>query len=309
MYPLRDSGRLAAGFAAIAFLLGSCAVGGVRLATSGVPLAMLSSQQNAALSSAVQREFAECMHNRGFRYWPQPPPSPAEQDLFPYVIDSMTWARSHAFGGINGVISSDLTSADAAAVRLNTRYFRHLSPERRIRYLLAENGNGPSDPGDIARLPSGQLIGYSKLSCYVWSGNSLFRRTTGWFQPMMTYQALPELWQQQVESSPRFRIAVRLWSRCMAEHRIAFANPSVAAEAYQVPEKDLSSAAFRAAISEAACAGRSGLARIAAQLDKYYRKRIEARYASVIRRYRSLVLSSLARLRMLPASRAESSDQ
>jgi len=273
-------------------------------ATAPFRFPVLSTQQQSLLFNAYQVAFGKCVQVRGFRYWPEPEPRPTLSQLFPYVINNVSWARSHGFGNPDGSNSDAATKTNQRDPNLN--YYDSLTPSKRAALVRAENAGGPNDPGIIARLPTGQVIGFSKYSCYASAGNALYGTRYNWYQAEMTYYALPSLWQEKVEASPEFGRALKAWAACMQHKGEFYATPSAAAKAFIFPVKHISSSesrnAFRAAVSEALCANSTNFTAIARDLDAKYKVSVVGRYQKSIKLFQQLVTAALPRAKELMRS-------
>lgn len=258
---------------------------------------ILSAQQQSSLFNAYQVAFGECVRARGFRYWPEPQQPLTLSQLFPYGINSVSWARSHGFGNPDG---SDSDAASQTNRRdPNLQYYNSLSSPKQAALIRAENAGGPNDPGVIARLPTGQAIGFSKYSCYAYAGNALYGTRYNWYQAEMTYYALPSLWEEKVEGDPQYGHVLKAWAQCMKKKGDDYTTPSSAANAFTAPTGHLSPSksrtAFRVAVDEAMCANSTNQASAARELEAKYKKLVVERYQSTVELYLQLVTAALPR--------------
>jgi hypothetical protein len=254
------------------------------------------------LYNAQQIAFRACLQAHGFKYWPIPQGQPPVQELYPYVIDNVAWAKRHGFGVDQQFAVTPLTSQDP-----NARYIRSLPASRRKTLALVENGGGPTAPGVIARLPTGGAIGHSRYGCEATADKRLYGSFAAWFQVSNIVDSLPVLWQMKVLSDARFQGAVSRWARCMRTMNEAYANPVAAMQAFSYPAGRRSrDAEIKAAVAEARCAGSSGLAALARKLNDHYRSLVMRKYQADIAVYRRLALTAVGRARALMRSAGRS---
>lgn len=251
----------------------------------------------ALLSRAEQTGIENCLRDKGFRYWPEPRPSASVADLFPYVIDDVHWAQVNGFGGRQAIQDQVNAQADP-----NVRYAAGLSPARREALGIAENGNGPADPGVVATLPTGQVVGHSIRGCVASTEGYLYGSFPAWFDAENAVAALPSLWQAQVTGDRRYIAAVSRWAGCMAGRHEPYSSPQAAADRFvsasAAPESDAAFATeVSTAVAEAQCARSTGLATTARRLDTYYRERVETKYAALLDTCHRLERAALPRAR------------
>jgi hypothetical protein len=282
----------------IAAVLAGATVALVVHPTSASP-ASLSAADRTLLYRAEQTAIQNCLRDKGFRYWPQPQPSASVADRFPYVIDDVAWARVNGFGGRQAIQDQSSAARDP-----NARYVAGLSPTRRTALGVAENGNGPSDPGVIATLPTGQVVGHSVLGCDATAEGYLYGSFPAWFDAENAVGSLPSLWQAQVVADPRYTADVSRWARCMAARDEPYSSPQAAADRFATagtaPESDAAFATeVSAALTEAECARSTGLGTLAAQLDACYRSQVDTEYAGLLSTYHRMQQEALPRARSL----------
>ena len=265
---------------------------------SGIP-APLSSADQALLYRAEQVAIGNCLRDKGFQYWQEPRTPVAVTDLFPYVIDDVAWAEAHGFGGRQTVAEQAKVATDP-----NVRYVAGLSAAEQQALGVAENGNGPSDPGVVVTLPTGQVVGHSVRGCVATAEGYLYGSFTAWYQASNSVTTLPSLWQAQVVGDQRYTAAVARWAGCMRERHQPYASPQEAADHFatagttQESDGDFARE-VAAATAEARCAQSTGLGSLARQLDTYYENRVDTTYSTLLTTYRRLAAGALPRARSL----------
>lgn len=257
------------------------------------------SADQTLLYRAEQAAIENCLRDKGFRYWPEPRSPAAVSDLFPYVVDNVAWAQAHGFGGRQSVQEQTQAASDP-----NVRYVAGLAAPRRQALADAENGNGPSDPGVVVTLPTGQVMGHSVRGCVATAEDHLYGSFPAWFRASNAVAALPSLWQAQVVGDRRYVAAVSRWADCMRGRHQPYASPQEAADHFATagttPESDADfTQEVSAATAEALCAESTGLGNLARQLDTYYQNRVDAHYSALLTTYRHLVTEALPRAQSL----------
>jgi hypothetical protein len=107
---------------------------------STAPSAAPSPTEAAELYSAEQALIRDCMAANGFGYWPLPPPVLGVDELFPFVIDDVSWARAHGYSAI-----SPTGARETGDTHRNADYVMSLPVQRRAQYFVALDGQA-SDP-------------------------------------------------------------------------------------------------------------------------------------------------------------------
>jgi hypothetical protein len=241
------------------------------------------------LHTAEQILMRGCMKKAGFDYTVTRRHPVPDDRQFPYVIDDVTWARAHGYGGD---IQRKLTSVRENEP--NQRYFDSLTKARKSAYLVAANGERIE--GITATSPEGTVYTRSDRSCTSKADRALYGDAQAWFQARVTTDALVLMRQDKVKADPRLAEAFGPWSRCMAAAGHPFASPqelraTLPPDADEVP----------LAVAEATCATSSGLAARAQELDQRYRTELEDRYRSDVDGQRRMRLAALPRAREIAA--------
>jgi hypothetical protein len=256
----------------------------------------VSAQGRSLLYKAEQIELRDCLRARGFKYWLIPKGPPSVYGLFPYVVDSIRWARHHGFG-------SDLLRASERMAKLdpNARYIHSLRTDRRkLNALgLAENGSGLAGHAAVA-LPVGGILGHNTDGCVAASQARLYGSFPRWFRAKSFVGVLPSLWQQDVLNDPRYRAAATDWVRCMKGAGQQYSSPAEAAATFLRPGSHRRRASeIKAAVAEAECANSTGLAAVSRRLDNFYSHLVTAKYWRQVIAYRTLALGAIPRARAI----------
>jgi hypothetical protein len=187
----------------------------------------VSARDISLLSRADQVLIQQCMQLQGFEYWPVPESQIDPVVRFPYVLTSVSWARTHGFGGDPGQSSPDMDP--------NEQYFGHLSATRQNVYSNALVGDGPDGPVATVVSPLGGVLGHSALGCQATAEAELYGSFQAWFQASSVVDALPTVWQAMVLNNAQYGQSVSAWSECMRVKGYAYSSPGRAAAAFQRP--------------------------------------------------------------------------
>lgn len=240
------------------------------------------------LNSAEQILIRTCMAQHGFRYWPVPLPSDPQ---FPYLNNSVAWARRHGFG-------REPTGLQQA-VSAGNRYLSQLPAARRQAYGVALNGVGPGGPGVTAALPQGGgLVGQNTGSCRTRAQTQLYRDFRVWFQAKVVTDNLPAIWQSQVLGHPGYRHAVRRWAACVRAAGYRYSSP-LSAAFEPTAESRPRPPEIRLAVTDARCVRGAGLDSVGRRLSAHYARPLQARYGAEISAGRRLSLAALPRARAI----------
>ncbi|MEV5238051.1 hypothetical protein AB0K89_02790 [Streptomyces cinnamoneus] len=244
------------------------------------------------LHDAEQLLLRTCMRRAGFDYHPVPGEQGTGGRDFPYVLDDPVWAARHGYG-------RDLQQRLRERARRdpNGAYFRSLSAPRRALALVAANGPGPR--GVSASLPTGGAVRRSDQGCVSDAQRRLYGDLKAWFQASTTVHALDGMRRSRVVADHRYARDLAAWAQCMRRAGHPYATPGEARAAALSGTRPLPRAQETAlALAEVRCAGRSGLARTARELD--------ARHGAALRRQYRSAIAEKARLQTeaLPRARA-----
>ncbi|RSS56826.1 hypothetical protein [Streptomyces sp. WAC01280] len=235
--------------------------------------------EDRLLHDAEQRLLRDCMRRHGFTYEVFPLYEDTEATAFVYVLDDADRARRHGYG-------SDLRrQREARAARdPNRAYFAALPADRKAAALAAANGASPDGP--TVTLPGGGTVRRSDRGCVAEAQRGLYGDLTAWFRASTRVGALAQIRRGRVVADRRYGQRLVPWRACMRRAGQAFATPADARAAALSPVRPLSADREVAlALTEVRCAGESGLARTARDLDAYhggllaheYRADVEAR--------------------------------
>lgn len=240
-----------------------------------------------ALDFAERMLLAGCMREAGFDY-PVTARPPSPPDLG-YVLTDVEWAQAHGYGG-------DLRKQIAESDRGDPgrRYFEHLSPARRAAALVAMNGETPD--GLEITTPEGVTLTRNPGSCVSRAQQQLYGDLAAWFTAKSTTDFLDTERVTAVESDAGYRAAAARWSGCMAGSGYRFPDPQRLhstlpdAEHPMPREREVAMA-----VTEARCAGYSGLGEVAARLDARFAARSRTEYPKEIADYDTLRANALPR--------------
>jgi hypothetical protein len=218
------------------------------------------------------------MQANGFSFTPALTAPVSPQELFPYGITSLSWARQHGFG--RQLVADDQGPATAADND----------------YGLALNGPGPGGPGVTVRVPTGEIDGHSTQGCTAYAEGILYGNYASWFRLDTVHSDLSLLVQQLVQQNPAYqtlRRAVALHVRV----RLTFSSPTAAMDHFLAgepapPEAD----AVKVASTESICLSSVGMTRLIKQLTVTAGSEVHKQYAAVLEAYDS------AQRRAVPAA-------
>ncbi|NES29271.1 hypothetical protein GCE86_18005 [Micromonospora terminaliae] len=255
------------------------AAGRQPVATAPPPAAPAASAPAAeVLHAATQLLIRDCMQRRGFRYWPVPRRPVPELREFPYVLDDVSYARRHGYGG---VLERRFEAAMAADP--NTRYARELPPERAAAAVRAVNGD-PGEPDALrATLPAGGVLRRSSHSCTSEAERHLYGDLPAWYRAAKTTDNLAGLRVGRVLADRRYAAGVTAWRRCMRGAGHDYADPAAARASVPEPASGTVPAGeVRLAVAEASCATETGLGRLARRLDAEHRRAVERQFPTEV---------------------------
>lgn len=249
----------------------------------------LTETEEALLYDAEQVLVRDCMARDGFRIWITTYDDQPEPERFPYVVDDIDWASRHGYG------TELRRSADAqAAADPNKAYFDNLPADRRKAAVAALNGTGPGRVETV--LPTGGLLARYDNGCTSQAWHELYGDLAAWYRATKIIEVLPGLWQGRVVADPVFTAAVARWSGCMREAGHPYESPAAARAAFRSPDaKTGREAEIRTAVAEATCAGRTGLAATASELDQSCQADVHAEHREVLETKLRLQLAALPR--------------
>ncbi|MER6133786.1 hypothetical protein [Streptomyces sp. NPDC001815] len=264
--PAADSGRPVAG------------------SSSAGPARELTDVERSRVEQAEQRLIRQCMAQAGFRYWVLAPLSPEELRAFahPFVLNDVSWAREHGYGGLIQKKFFTLKKRDP-----NLAYRNRLSRAERTRYLTALSG-GPDTPVRSVRLPAGGSIRSAVGGCEDAARKKLYGDPGTYFRANKIATNLTALYVPKLVRDKRFTTALGVWSDCMrrATGR-AYADPEAVQADLPKRTEGLSGAKKQAAevelaVAESTCAQKSALARTLEKLDREYGAPVRERYSKEI---------------------------
>jgi hypothetical protein len=103
-----------------------------------------------------------------------------------------------------------------------------------------------------------------------------------------------------VTGDTRFGQAVSVWSRCVHEAGYPYNTPDAARAAMSAPGRPgLRDQEIRLAVTEATCAGRTGLSATARELDSHYGQVLRERYRTEVATQRRMELAAIPRARAI----------
>ncbi|WIX82916.1 hypothetical protein QRX50_20170 [Amycolatopsis carbonis] len=184
-------------------------------------------------NNAEQLLVEKCMIYAGFQTWPRVKLAATPQNLYPYVIDDVQWARRHGFG-------SDIqqSNAQTAAADPNVRYFSGLSDIDRKRATTALNGPLllSSDASRVTvAVPSGGSMSRSTQGCTSESEQELYGNLADWFRVDATGASLNMVRYRMVINDATYVATVKRWASCMDRTGYHHVSPSEAMAAFIGP--------------------------------------------------------------------------
>ncbi|MFF4384571.1 hypothetical protein [Kitasatospora sp. NPDC001547] len=254
--------------------------------------------ESALLREAEQRLVADCMTERGFRYWVVP--TRGDEGLRPlgFVLDDTRWARAHGYGG-----GSLARAAAEKATDPNAAYIGGLAEERQHAYATALRG-GAGTPELSVDLPGGGTAVSRLGGCEGSAGRQLYGDLAAWIRADTLAANLTPLYLPDLTRDARFAEALSAWSACMAAAGLPYERPDQArAEARRraagLGPDAVTAAEVPLAVAEAGCGASTGLADTARRLEAHYRGRLPERYRSVIGERTKLARAALPRARAI----------
>jgi hypothetical protein len=245
------------------------------------------------LIEAEQALIHDCMRRHGFKYWPLPASQAYPVVRFPYVITSVSWARSHGFHDSLGL---PVNSGP------NQRYYGKLSDSEQSAYSNALVGRADA-PSVTTPLPTGGIDGHSADGCQASADTELYGSYQAWFKASTVAYDLPVLWQSMVLGSPQYISAVSVWSACMREKGYRYSNPAEAASASGAQASPHPQPAeIAAAVAEVQCAYSTGLIRTANRLDREFKANVMHTFSSYLDAEWRLERNALPRARRIVRS-------
>ncbi|MFI9209443.1 hypothetical protein ACIGW7_15025 [Streptomyces sp. NPDC053253] len=249
--------------------------------------------EDRLLHDAEQRLLRDCMRRHGFAYEVFPLYEDTEATAFVYVLDDADRARRHGYG-------SDLRrQREARAARdPNRAYFAALPADRKAAALAAANGASPDGP--TVTLPGGGTVRRSDRGCVAEAQRGLYGDLTAWFRASTRVGALAQIRRGRVVADPRYGQRLVPWRACMRRAGQAFATPADARAAALSPVRLLSADREVAlALTEVRCAGESGLARTARDLDAHHGGLLAREYRADVEARERLRSAALPRARRI----------
>ena len=252
--------------------------------------ARLSAADSQRLYLAEQILIRRCMKHLGFRYWIVPfGDLPAMTPREALAIPSLTAAKIHGFHPASASRPFNQAPADA--------YYSMLSPRRRAAWtgaITGDPGGARRIPAVQVRLPQGLVMGHSRLGCVASAEGRLYGDYRAWFAAENTVQALRAMALQAVPHARTYVRATRRWSRCLSSRGYTAASPPQFRSAVTRRTRTYPTAReIAAATASAACAGSTGLARVALDLQRHYWNGLARHYRKEISTYRKLAVAAL----------------
>ncbi|WP_419997987.1 hypothetical protein [Streptomyces boninensis] len=274
-----------------------------RMTAGAAGLDRLTDAEEARLAWAEQLLMQRCMKREGLKYWPGRPADPDELKNTTLFLDDVRWAREHGYG------SEFERKADRERRKdPNSAYLAGLSKREHTRWDRAFFGGGNGRTVSVT-LPSGGRAGVSLDGCVAQARDTLYGDLAQWFRASKTAENLAPLYAKDLKNDPRFKGAVRTWSRCMRGKGHDYATP--AAIRNRLPELTerlapdrAHDAEVRLAVAEAQCARSSGLGDTARRLEQEYRdKTIGTRYRDEVDTHLRLQHRALTKARAVTKGR------
>ncbi|MFJ8190675.1 hypothetical protein ACIQ8D_13015 [Streptomyces sp. NPDC096094] len=232
------------------------------------------------------------MQRQGFRYWPGPVASVAERKAGGYVVDDVDWARRYGYGR-----SFDAAAEEARRSHPNITYANALPEKERMRYSRALDGD--FDDTLTVELPSGGSVRTPRTGCYAEAREQLYGDHPAWFRAKKTVTSLTPLYVPRILRDERLVTAVTAWSHCMKGAGEPFESPDEIRRKRDglirgMSESQARKAETALAVTEAECARKTSLGKIARALEKEYRERTLRDYAEEFSAYQRMRMSALA---------------
>ncbi|GGK73621.1 hypothetical protein [Mangrovihabitans endophyticus] len=259
----------------------------------------ITADQSTLLDRAEQFLIRDCMRRHGFAYTVVPRATQPRYRDFPYVVDDPGWARAHGYG-------TDLLRRRDAAARAepNTRRWDRMPESTRAAALFALNGMPGARTDLTAVLPSGVTTRRSATSCTSQAERRLYDDLPTWYRATRVTENLAPVRIRLVADDARFRRAVARWGRCMADAGHDYDTPALARAAVLSAVPPMPRRREVAlAVTEATCAGQTGLSGTARRLDRQYARTVDGRYATAIADRKRLQRTAIPRAQAVVLAR------
>jgi hypothetical protein len=229
------------------------------------------------LATAEQDLIAECMHARGFRYWPQAPGSSRYlQPLFA-MPPGVAVARKHGFGS-------------PAPADPNGAYVETLSVSAQSAYAVAVNGPMDSGPQVTVAIPQGGVMGHSAQGCQAIADNRLYGNFPRWYAASTIVGEVQAMLQSEVAGSRPMTAVTNRWRSCVAargHHWVSLMQPEIS--------PGPGSSARRAAVADAICAAATHISSVAYRVAGTYAKKLDAQYRKELNAYQVMQQDAVPR--------------
>ncbi|MFB7513565.1 hypothetical protein [Streptomyces sp. NPDC056144] len=251
--------------------------------------------EDRLLHDAEQRLLRDCMARQGFTYRVFPLDEVPEARTFAYVLDDAAWAGKHGYGSELRRRQRELARTDP-----NRAYFAALPAARKAAALVA--ANGPSPEGLTVRLPGGGTVRRSDRGCVAESRRLLYGDAVAWFRTSTRVEALEQLRRGRVTADAAYGARLAAWRLCLRRAGHPYATPAEARDAALSPVRPLTrDRELALALAEVRCAGESGLARTARELDDHHGRLLAREYRADVETYERLRAAALPRARRVLA--------
>ncbi|MFD9502254.1 hypothetical protein [Streptomyces sp. NPDC060035] len=263
----------------------------------------LTDAEEVLVEHAESMLVKKCMEGKGFRYWVGPMASVAERQGDGYVLDDVSWARTHGYGGELEKKAERARPADP-----NAAYANALPEAERIRYSKTLDGN-PSKGELSVDLPAGGTVSTTSTGCLADAKGKLYGDTVTWFRVNRITTSLTPLYIPDLVKDQRLVNAVEAWSWCMREAGHPYASPDGIREERDALTQGMSAARAHAtevelAVAEATCAVKTSLGTAARTLEREYRTTMLQRYGADMATYQRMRLAALALAKNITDSEA-----
>lgn len=267
--------------------LAATALAALALATTMILLAgrsagsprTVTATSTSVLYPTEQLLIAYCMQANGFSFRPALTAPVSPEELFPYGITSLAWARQHGFG--RQLVADDQGPATASDNE----------------YGAVLDGPGPNGPGVTVRVPTGEIDGHSTQGCRAYAEGVLYGNYASWFKLDTVHSDLSQLVQQLVQQNPAYQESVSRWSHCMSGYGYSFGSPAAAMDHFLTGEPAPAEAdAVKVASTESTCLSSVGMTGLIKQLTVTASSEVHKQYAAVLQAYDS------AQRRAVPAA-------
>ncbi|MBT2376034.1 hypothetical protein J7E90_01285 [Streptomyces sp. ISL-111] len=272
--------------------------------SKGDTVAISDSQlRDLTISEEMEIEYAEyalvkrCMEDKGFSYWVGPVASVDARKAGRYVIDDIAWAKKYGYGR-----PFDEAAERERSEHPNVRFPNALPRNDRIRYNTALNG----DYDDVLSvdLPAGGTIETPRTGCWAGARTHLYGDLKAWFEAKKTVTSLTPLYVPEILADERMNRTVSAWSSCMKEAGQRFSSPDDLREKRIEHTAGMRSEVARKydvelAVTEATCAVKTSLGKVARHLEGEYRSSTLKKYGKENAAYQRMGLAALSRARDL----------